>query len=164
MPVAAERMETPIGPLLIEATESGLVGVSFPPGADRRGPGQTRHRGAGDDRPAALEQAILQLGEYFNGDRLEFDLTLDLSGLTDFRRDVLMRTARLPFGATLSYGELAAAVGRPGAARAVGSAEGSNPIAIVIPCHRVVRSDGAIGEYGGGTDAKRWLLEHEARG
>ncbi|MEI6446420.1 MAG: methylated-DNA--[protein]-cysteine S-methyltransferase [Actinomycetes bacterium] len=156
-------MDTPIGPLLIAATEAALVSVSFQAGTDSRGLGQIPQRGVGDDRPAPLEQAVLQLGDYFSGDRLEFDLPLDLIGLTDFRRDVLMRTSRIPFGATLSYGELAAAVGRPGAARAVGTAEGSNPIAIVIPCHRVVRSDGAIGQYGGGSEAKRWLLEHEAR-
>ena len=154
-------IDTPIGPLLIEATPTALVGVSFAPVPGAQSAKRPRRRPARAGGSEPLAAAALQLGEYFDGDRREFDLPLDLTGLSGFRRDVLLRTARIPFGDRLSYGELAAAAGRPGAARAVGSAQGANPLAIVIPCHRVVRSDGAVGDYAGGSEAKRWLLEHE---
>jgi len=113
-----------------------------------------------DDRAFAIARA--QLVEYFSGDRLEFDLPLAAVG-TDFQRKVWRELCRIPYGVTISYGELARRIGQPGAARAVGLANGSNPLPIVVPCHRVIGADGSLTGFGGGIERKRWLLAHEAR-
>jgi methylated-DNA-[protein]-cysteine S-methyltransferase len=113
-----------------------------------------------DDRAFAIARA--QLGEYFAGERFEFDLPLGATG-TQFQRKVWSELCRIPYGATASYGELARRVGQPGAARAVGLANGSNPLPIVVPCHRVIGADGSLTGFGGGIERKRWLLVHEAR-
>jgi len=105
--------------------------------------------------------AIVQLNEYFAGERTEFDLKLDMRG-TQFQKDVWNALLTIPYGETRSYGEIAKQIGRPDRARAVGSANGSNPISIIVPCHRVIGADGSLVGYGGGLDRKRFLLDHEA--
>lgn len=102
-----------------------------------------------------------QLREYFEGKRRQLDLPLDLRGVTPFRAEVLRELAKVPYGETTTYTELARAVGNPKAVRAVGSACATNPLPILIPCHRVLRADGALGGYRGGVDAKRYLLQLE---
>lgn len=109
-----------------------------------------------DDDPASR-----QLAEYFAGERKKFDLPLDLSGVTPFRAEVLRALMRVPYGKTTTYTELARAVDNPKAVRAVGSACATNPLPILIPCHRVLRADGSLGGYRGGTEAKRFLLRLE---
>ena len=102
-----------------------------------------------------------QLAEYFAGTRMDFELTLNPAG-TPFQLTVWSALREIPYGATASYGKIAAAIGRPDAARAVGWANGQNPIPIIVPCHRVIGADGSLTGYGGGLPAKRWLLAHEA--
>lgn len=109
----------------------------------------------------AYTEAIAQLAEYFAGERDEFDLDLQPSG-TEFQRTVWMALREIPYGETRSYGEIAAAIGRPTAARAVGGANNKNPIAVIVPCHRVIGSSGALVGYAGGIERKTWLLGHEA--
>jgi methylated-DNA-[protein]-cysteine S-methyltransferase len=123
-----------------------------------------RPRGAGRAKPsgsAAGERLLRQLAEYFRGERREFDLPLAPQG-TAFQQAVWRELVKVPFGHRTTYAEIAQRVGRPDAARAVGAANGANPIAVVIPCHRVVGSDGSLTGYGAGLPVKRWLLEHEA--
>jgi methylated-DNA-[protein]-cysteine S-methyltransferase len=105
--------------------------------------------------------AVEQLEQYFAGERVEFDLALDMHG-TQFQRDVWDALLTIPYGETCSYGEIAKRIGRPDRARAVGAANGSNPVSIIVPCHRVIGSDGSLTGYGGGLPRKRWLLDHEA--
>lgn len=102
-----------------------------------------------------------QLREYFAGERREFDVPLDLHGVTPFRAEVLRELSKVPYGETTTYAELARAAGNPKAVRAVGSACATNPLPILIPCHRVLRADGSLGGYRGGTEAKRFLLRLE---
>ena len=106
-------------------------------------------------------QAATELGEYFAGTRRSFNVPVDLSSVSDFQRAVLEAAAEIPFGETMSYKEMAVAAGSPGAVRAAGSAMGANPVPLLIPCHRVIRSDGTMGLYGGGEEMKRWLLGFE---
>jgi methylated-DNA-[protein]-cysteine S-methyltransferase len=108
----------------------------------------------------AFADAHAQLRAYFAGELREFDVELELSG-TGFQREVWQALREIPYGETISYGELAVRVGRPGASRAVGLANGRNPVAIIVPCHRVIGADGSLTGYGGGLDRKTWLLEHE---
>ncbi len=170
--LAHRTLESPIGPLLIAATPAGLVRIAFAGEgedeeqvlaelAERIGPGTLNAPGA-LDAPATLELAARQLDEYFAGGRRIFDLPLDLQLARGFRLTVLEAMAKIPYGETVSYAALAAATGRPHAVRAVGTACATNPLPIVIPCHRVLRSDGSLGGYGGGLDAKRVLLALEA--
>ena len=116
----------------------------------------------GEGNPAWLDEPFAQLGEYFEGRRHQFELALDWHLSHGFYRRVLDTLMTVDYGTTVSYGELAFMAGSPGAARAVGTAMSSNPIPLVVPCHRVVRSDGSVGEYGGRPDVKAWLLEHES--
>jgi len=109
-----------------------------------------------------LRRAAAQLAEYFAGARRDFDVPLAPRG-TGFQQRVWRELAKIPYGQTRSYGELARSLGRPTASRAVGAANGRNPISILVPCHRVVAGTGALTGYAGGLAAKRWLLEHEAR-
>lgn len=113
-------------------------------------------------RPAAFADAVEQLNAYFAGELTDFELELDLQG-TEFQRRVWQALLTIPFGQTRSYGEIAAQVGAPGAARAVGLANGHNPIAIIVPCHRVIGVNGGLTGYGGGLDKKRSLLALETR-
>lgn len=148
-------IESPLGRLLLAGGEGwiGSVSIEGQRWASGVGPGWRRAQ-----EPFA--RACRQLGEYFAGERRDFELELRVSG-SEFRRTVWRALGEIPYGETRSYGELAAAIGRPGAARAVGLANGRNPFAIVVPCHRVVGADGALVGYGGGLERKRWLLDHE---
>jgi methylated-DNA-[protein]-cysteine S-methyltransferase len=153
--IAWDVYESPLGPLAIAAGPRGLTTLSFPGG---RGAARAeRHRD-----PAALAGAVAQLEEYFAGERRAFELPLDLHG-TPFQRRVWAQLRRLPYGATVTYTELAAAVGRPDIVRAVAGAVGRTPVPVVVPCHRVVGAGGALTGYGGGLQRKAALLDLEAR-
>jgi methylated-DNA-[protein]-cysteine S-methyltransferase len=158
-------LESPCGPLLCVVDETGaVVRVEFVNGRESlRITGRMREQGIelveDTGRTAGLRR---QLAEYFAGTRREFDLRLAPEG-TPFERSVWEELRRIPFGETRSYGEIAQAIGRPGAARAVGRANGANPIPIVVPCHRVIGADGSLTGFGGGLEAKSRLLEIEGR-
>lgn len=115
-----------------------------------------------DENTTPLAEAVIQLRAYFAGELKAFDLPLLPEG-TPFQKRVWKELQRIPFGRTISYQELARRVGNPNASRAVGSANGRNPIAVIIPCHRVIAADGTLGGFGGGLDRKEWLLRHEQR-
>ncbi len=148
-------LPSPIGELLLVGGDAGLCGVPMTPHTGRHGvaPGWRR-----DD--AALAEARVELTSYFAGELTEFTMQLAPEG-TAFQRSVWAGLREIPFGETRSYGELADSIGCPGAARAVGLANARNPIAVVIPCHRVIGADGSLTGYGGGLDRKRRLLAHE---
>ena len=146
------QIPSPIGPLLLTGDEHALQGLHMAPAAPRPG-----WRGAREPFADAIEQ----LAQYFAGERSEFDLRLDMRG-TDFQKDVWNALLTIPYGETRSYGEIARQIGRPDRARAVGAANGSNPISIIVPCHRVIGSDGSLTGYGGGLPRKRFLLDLEA--
>lgn len=150
---ALARYRSPVGPLTVEATDAGVLSVRFGGGERARPPiGALAH--------GHLEAALRALEDYFAGRRPELP-ALDLRGST-FQRRVWAELLRIPYGEVRTYGEIAAGLGRPGAARAVGAANGRNPVAILVPCHRVVQRGGRLGGYGGGVAVKRWLLAHEA--
>jgi methylated-DNA-[protein]-cysteine S-methyltransferase len=156
-------VDSPIGPLTLVASDGKLAGLYL----DVRGhePGQAVLGEAatlGDDCDPVLALAARQLSEYFAGSRTSFTVPLDLDG-TPFQRSVWSSLQAIGYGETLSYGELAKRIGTPGASRAVGLANGRNPVAIVVPCHRVIGADGSLTGYGGGVDRKRFLLELEQR-
>jgi methylated-DNA-[protein]-cysteine S-methyltransferase len=161
--VAYATYAAPVGELLLAATPRGLVKVSF----DLEDPDATLERLARDvsprvlERPERLDAARRELDEYFAGERREFGLDLDWRLSSGFRRRVLRATARIPFGGTSTYGKVAAAAGSPRAHRAAGTALGANPLPIVVPCHRVLRTGGALGGYGGGLEMKEDLLRLE---
>ncbi|MBK4737179.1 methylated-DNA--[protein]-cysteine S-methyltransferase [Noviherbaspirillum pedocola] len=148
---------SPLGELLLAASEQGLCGLYFPQHRHFDGPALWQR----DDAHALLQQTALQLDEYFKGERREFTLPLDLRG-TAFQQRVWQRLMQLPYGATSSYALHASAIGSASAARAVGAAIGRNPICIVVPCHRVLSSDGSLAGYAGGLERKRYLLAFEA--
>ncbi len=164
---------SPVGPLFLAASERGLVALEF----DARLPGQQTIRpnprdlrnehkreksGAVrfEDSASTMRAYMRELEEYFAGKRRKFSFTLDLRG-TDFQRACWQALLAIPYGETRSYGDIARAVGRPQGFRAVGMANNRNPVAIVVPCHRVIASDGTLCGYGGGLDIKRRLLELE---
>lgn len=149
----ALEMNTPIGRLTLVANDHALVGVYMENYEVPQATAKTT---------PLLERAAKQLGEYFAGEREAFDLPLEPQG-TAFQRAVWEALTRIPFGQTVSYAHIAKKIGRPNAVRAVGAANGSNPIALIIPCHRVIGSNGALTGYGGGLPRKRWLLGHENR-
>jgi methylated-DNA-[protein]-cysteine S-methyltransferase len=157
-------LDTPIGKLLLAATDQGLVRVAF----DRENHDAVLKQLADKisprilHSPARLETAARQLDEYFAGHRREFELPLDWRLAKGFRREVLVHLPQIAYGRTESYAQVAAAAGNPRAVRAVGTACGSNPLPVVVPCHRVVRSDGSFGGYLGGAEAKQLLLTLEA--
>jgi len=156
-------VESPCGPLLCVVDEAGaVVRIEFGNGRDaQKVTERMQDRGIEViEDPARTAEVRRQLAEYFAGERREFDLALAPAG-TPFERSVWDELRRIPFGETRSYGEIAQALGRPGAARAVGRANGANPIPIVVPCHRVIGSDGSLTGFGGGLDAKSRLLELE---
>jgi methylated-DNA-[protein]-cysteine S-methyltransferase len=152
--VSVAHVETPVGRLTLVAGATGLRAVLFA--------GEHSPEGATQRRNPVLATAAEQLVEYFAGARRTFELPLELVG-TPFQKRAWLALASIPYGSTVSYGEQARRVGRPGAARAVGAANGRNPLSIVLPCHRVVGAGGALTGYGGGLEVKRALLEHEAR-
>ena len=143
-------MDTPVGPLTLASTDKGLSSLNF---------GTTIPPDGIVDEPAN-RTFIQQLSEYFDGTRTHFDLPLDVQG-TPFQMAVWCALMNIPFGQTRSYGEIAKSIGKPGAARAVGMANHENPIAVVIPCHRVVGHDGSLTGYAGGLHLKRQLLSIE---
>ena len=149
-------MNTPIGELLLAGEEDALSMIGFPKGSMRRDP---EPDWIYNEKP--LAEARRQLQEYFAGERKAFDLPLHLSG-TEFQVSVLEALQKIPYGETVSYGEIARRIGRPKARRAVGAANGRNPIPIVVPCHRVIGSSGDMTGFGGGIDTKEALLRLEA--
>jgi methylated-DNA-[protein]-cysteine S-methyltransferase len=153
----AISMKTPIGVLEIEGDDEAITLISLPKASTKPTAPLVSDKTA---MPAAVAGAVTQLEEYFAGERTEFDLPLELEG-TPFQKDVWLALGEIPYGKTISYAELATMVGRPTAFRAVGQANGANPIPIVLPCHRVLASGGGIGGYGGGLDMKRQLLALE---
>jgi O-6-methylguanine DNA methyltransferase len=162
--VATRLIETPIGPMLIGATEDSVVLCEFAERLMVRAQVASVRRRIGPtvegDVPL-LDRLERQLREYFAGSRDDFDLPLDLPG-SAFQERVWSELRRIPYGETISYSELAARVGAPAASRAVGRANGSNRLAVVVPCHRVIAANGGLGGYGGGLPAKRRLLDLEA--
>jgi methylated-DNA-[protein]-cysteine S-methyltransferase len=153
-PLTAAVCDSPVGGLILVGSEDGLTAVlwmerGLPPGAQ-------------DRSCAVLEEAARQLRAYFAGELQRFELPLDLVG-TPFQVQAWRALADVPYGATVSYGEQARRLGRPAAARAVGAANGRNPVPIVLPCHRIVGADRSLVGFGGGLDRKAWLLAHEAR-
>ncbi|MCW2602642.1 MAG: methylated-DNA--[protein]-cysteine S-methyltransferase [Pseudonocardiales bacterium] len=165
--VAYVTMESPVGLLLLAATGRGIARVAFAGddgGVDAVLTALAARLGPRILRSAArLDDATVQLSEYFAGARREFDLPLDLTlAVGAFRRDVLGALPSIAYGATASYAEVARSTGRPLAVRAVGTACALNPLPLLIPCHRVVRSDGTPGSYAGGPEAKRRLLDLES--
>jgi methylated-DNA-[protein]-cysteine S-methyltransferase len=161
--VAYTTHDSPVGDLLLAATPRGLVRVSF--GVED--PDQVLTQISTSlsprilERPTRLDEARRELDEYFAGDRRQFELPLDWRLSAGFRRRVLRATARIPFGETSTYSRMAQAAGSPRAHRAAGTALGANPLPIVVPCHRVLRTGGALGGYGGGLPAKETLLRLE---
>jgi len=152
MPEHSAFYYSPIGTIEIIGDESGIMALHF----SRRRPGR------GVPPQAFLREAVAQIDEYFRGRRKEFSLTLHLQG-TEFQKKVWRELLKIPCGRTASYGEVAAALGSPRSARAIGQANHRNPISIVIPCHRIIGGDGRLVGYGGGLWRKEWLLAHEKR-
>lgn len=148
---ASRIVKSPLGDLLLQADADSLLGLSFS-GAAALPP--VKH--------TLLERIEHELHEYFQGRLRDFNLPLDLAG-TEFQRRVWGELTKIPFAETISYAELAKRAGSPNGFRAVGAANSANPIAIVVPCHRVINADGNLGGYGGDVWRKRWLLEHERR-
>ena len=152
--------DTPIGTLRLVGGEHTLDGIDLPNrAAEPPNPAWAPTNGV---LPAALAETKRQIEEYFAGDRREFDLPLGACG-TEFQRRVWDELRRIPFGETISYGDLAGRIGKPTASRAVGAANGRNPFPVVVPCHRVIGHDGKLGGYGGGLPTKQALLELERR-
>lgn len=153
------RISTPIGELLLVANDKGLTYVAF---ADENHTVYTAQSKAEED--SILRQAKEELGEYFAGERTEFSVPLSwpLDRDLGFRNKVQRFLSTIPYGGCMTYKEVATLVGNPGAVRAVGSACATNPLPIFTPCHRVLRTDGAIGGYRGGPEAKQWLIELES--
>jgi methylated-DNA-[protein]-cysteine S-methyltransferase len=149
-------IDSPLGTLLVARDDEGITALLLP---HAKRPAEPAPDWVRDDN--AFDDIRTQLGEYFAGSRATFDLALHLIGST-FQRRVWSALLEIPCGETTSYGALATSIGAPGAARAVGLANGQNPIAVVVPCHRVIGADGSLTGYGGGLPAKRWLLSHEA--
>jgi methylated-DNA-[protein]-cysteine S-methyltransferase len=149
-------LDTPIGELLLAGEDNALSMIGFPKGSMRRDPESDWIY-----NEKALANARQQLEEYFAGTRRDFDLPLKLNG-TEFQVNVLKALQKIPYGQTVSYGEIAKRIGNPKAVRAVGAANGRNPIPIVVPCHRVIGSGGDLTGFGGGLDTKEALLRLEA--
>jgi methylated-DNA-[protein]-cysteine S-methyltransferase len=149
-------LDTPIGDLLLAGDDGALCLVGFPEGSMRRDP---EADWIYNEKPFAV--ARQQLTEYFAGERREFDLPLKLNG-TEFQMSVLRALQQIPYGETTSYADIAERIGRPKAVRAVGAANGRNPIPIIVPCHRVIGSHGDLTGFGGGLDTKEALLRLEA--
>jgi methylated-DNA-[protein]-cysteine S-methyltransferase len=156
--ITTTTMESPVGTLTLTAVDGRLTGLHMD--GQRHAPTSSEDWERDDDGLAAV---VDQLEAYFAGSRETFDVPLDLQG-TDFQRRVWAGLLEIPYGETMSYGELARRVARPGASRAVGLANGRNPVAIIVPCHRVIGADGTLTGYGGGLDRKVWLLDHERSG
>ncbi|MEQ9503635.1 MAG: methylated-DNA--[protein]-cysteine S-methyltransferase [Deltaproteobacteria bacterium] len=147
-------VDSPIGPLRLEANERALTRVDLPNRVDERVTGPTNH--------PVLRAALRELAAYFEGTLQKFETPFELEG-TEFQRLAWSALVEIPYATTRSYAEQARAIGRPTATRAVGAANGKNPIPIIVPCHRVLGANGSLTGFGGGVEVKRWLLDHEAR-
>jgi methylated-DNA-[protein]-cysteine S-methyltransferase len=162
--VAYRTIDSPLGTLLLATTERGLVRIAF----DRSGTDQVLNELSVKISPRILraphklDSVARELDQYFEGTRTTFDLPLDLQLASSFRRNVLDHLPEIPYGHTASYADIARRVGNPRAVRATGTACATNPLPIVIPCHRVIRTDGSLGNYAGGPAAKQRLIELEA--
>jgi methylated-DNA-[protein]-cysteine S-methyltransferase len=154
-------MPSPVGELLLMADDGRLTGLYLR--SDRHARHAAAHPGAARRDDAALAAVRRQLEQYFSGARSSFDVPLAPAG-TPFQQDVWTELRRIGYGRTITYAELAARIGRPTAIRAAGAANGANPVSIVIPCHRVIGSNGTLTGYGGGLEAKRFLLALERTG
>ena len=150
------HMDSPVGPLLLAADDDGLLLIEFGTPRHPVARGNDWREGSND----VLEQTRAQLNEYFEGSRRDFDLPLSPRG-TAFQRDVWQALQAIPYGETISYAELARRLGKPSAMRAVGAANGRNPLPIVVPCHRVIGADGSLTGFGGGLPTKHYLLTLE---
>jgi methylated-DNA-[protein]-cysteine S-methyltransferase len=158
-PLFRAAADSPVGPLTIVASDAGIRAILWPDDDPKR----VRLDEAIDEPThQVLVTAMVQLDEYFAGDRTEFDVPLDPVG-TEFQRAAWAALRTIPYGTTVSYGEQAERMGDRRKARAVGAANGRNPISIVVPCHRVVGANGALTGFAGGVDTKAWLLAHEQR-
>jgi methylated-DNA-[protein]-cysteine S-methyltransferase len=155
--IVQTHYNSPMGPMIVAATGQGLAGVWFT--GQRHMPDHAGWPHA--PAHAVLAKAVAQLADYFAGKRTTFDLPLDLQGGTPFQQSVWRALLAIPSGGTVSYGHLSREVGRPAAVRAVGAAVGRNPLSVVVPCHRVVGSDGSLTGYAGGLDRKTALLTLE---
>ncbi len=156
-PLYRKTVESPVGDLRLVATDAALVAVLWPTERDGR---VTFSSDPTNGSNAVLDMAAQQLAEYFAGTRRTFELPLELCG-TEFQQQAWNALTEIPYGETSTYGKQAVAIGRPRAIRAIGSANGRNPLSIVLPCHRVVGADGKLTGFAGGLDTKRWLLDHE---
>ena len=152
------QFSSPLGKLLLTSDGQSLTGLFMTKLADGSAPEVTGNWKQ-DDAP--FRAVCTQLTAYFEGDLESFDLEMTLAG-TPFQQRVWQELCNIPYGRAVSYAELARRIDQPGSSRAVGGANGRNPISIIVPCHRVIGADGGLGGYGGGLDRKRWLLEHEA--
>lgn len=161
--LARATLDTPLGPLAVFADAVAVRVVEFDPARTARHARRLPLPAEVVERPnSVIDRLADELAEYFRGTLTEFRVPVSGIG-TDFERRVWAQLLAIPFGETTSYAAIARAIGEPGASRAVGRANGANPVSILVPCHRVVRTGGALGGYGGGLDRKRWLLDHEAR-
>ncbi len=151
--IAHYVMESPVGPLWLESDGEALTGLHF----------GRPEAVLGEEDQAPFTEVMVQLKAYFAGELKRFDVPLRMEG-TPFQKGVWAALRKIPYGQTISYGELARRVGSPGAFRAVGSANGKNPVAIIVPCHRVINTGGGLGGFGGGLDKKRTLLALEGVG
>ncbi len=164
-PLHSATIDSPVGPLTVVASTAGVRAVLWPDDDAARVPGATP---ADSDSAVSaavrdtIEQVALQLAEYFDGVRTDFDVPLDPVG-TEFQRAAWRALRQIPYGETVSYGEQAAQMGDRNKARAVGAANGRNPISIIVPCHRVVGSNGSLTGFAGGVETKQFLLDHERR-
>ncbi len=157
-PVFSAHCDSPVGPLTIIATDAGVRAVLWPDDDPAR---VVVADATPDPGHPVLAAARRQLEEYFAGDRQDFDVPLDPVG-TDFQREAWRALRTIPYGETVSYGQQAERMGDRRKARAVGAANGRNPISIIVPCHRVVGSNGSLTGFAGGVDTKEWLLRHES--
>jgi len=157
MSLFRSRMPSPVGELTLVASDGGLVAVLWENDDPRRVPLAAL---IDDPHHAVLQRTADQLGEYFGGERMAFDLPIDFRG-TDFQKSVWHALLTIPFGETRSYRQIAEIVGRPTASRAVGAANGRNPVSIITPCHRVVGASGALTGFAGGLETKAFLLKLE---
>jgi methylated-DNA-[protein]-cysteine S-methyltransferase len=159
---AFDVVDSPVGPLLVAASDKGILRISFDADADRS---LAQLAGLAGRRilrvPRAIDAVRRELDEYFEQRRRSFDITVDLRGTSPFTGEVLRELTLVPYGQTATYGDLAARVGRPRAARAIGMVMNHNPIPIVLPCHRIVGANGSLTGYGGGLDRKELLLRLE---
>ena len=159
VPIFSRRTcEAPFGVVTVIGSDLGIRYVMFNNDAHPK-PLEKLHI-SDTDIHDSVNDAVTQLDEYFNGARRDFELPLDLQG-TEFQVAAWNALAEIPYGRTASYGQQAASIGRPKAVRAIGGANGRNPVAIVLPCHRIVGADGSLTGFGGGIEVKKWLLDHE---